>query len=287
MISIRSKTIGAVMEVRAVNDLYRQIAELAESGRAFAVATIVSIKGSAPRDIASKMIILADGTTSGSVGGGGLEKLVTDDAINALVQGRSVLKNYKLDAGHEGGIGMACGGDVDVFIEVHCAPRTLLICGAGHVGQALAHAAVQTGIPVMVVDSRDDFADSTRFPSGVHAVIADPAGETAASLVNDRTYIVVMTHSHESDLAVLRSLLPCGAAYIGMIGSKRKVKTIMGKLKEEGFDEGELSQVHTPIGLDIGAETPEEIAISILAEIIRHYRKGDTSPESMREKNNA
>jgi xanthine dehydrogenase accessory factor len=270
-----------------VSDIYRQIAGLVEAGSEFAVATVVATGGSSPRGVASKMLILPDGETSGSVGGGRLEKLVIADAAQALASGQSVLTQYRLQAEHEGGIGMMCGGDVDVFIEVHTAARTLLICGGGHVGQALASAARQVGMPVTVVDPRKEFADTARFPEGTRILHASPDSKEVASLVSENTYVVTMTHEHALDLAVLGNLLRRGAAYVGMIGSKRKVKTIMSKLREEGFREEELAQVHSPIGLDIGAETPAEIAVSILAEIIRHYRsggRGDTSPESMKEK---
>jgi xanthine dehydrogenase accessory factor len=267
-----------------VNEVYRRIAELAEAGSEFAVATVVATGGSSPREAGAKMLILPGSETIGSVGGGRLEKLVLDDAAAALADGASVVKHYTLEAEHEGGIGMVCGGDVDVFIEVHKAPRRLLVCGAGHVGRALAHAAALVGMPVRVVDSRKDFADSAGFPPSVRVVNADPASEEVASLVSENTSVVIATHTHESDLAALRNLLRRGAAYIGMIGSKRKVKTIFDKLQEEGFGEEELAQVHSPIGLDIGAETPQEIAVSILAEIIHDYRKSGPSPESMKGK---
>jgi xanthine dehydrogenase accessory factor len=267
-----------------VNEIYRRIAELAEAGGEFAVATVVATGGSAPRESGAKMLIIPGGESVGSVGGGRLEKLVLEDAAAALADGASVLKHYTLETEHEGGIGMVCGGDVDVFIEVHKAPRRMLICGAGHVGQALALAASQLGMPVTVVDSRAEFTDSTRFPAPVLIVNADPASEECASLASENTSVVITTHTHESDLAALRNLLRCNCAYIGMIGSKRKVKTIFEKLGEEGFDEDELARVHSPIGLDIGAETPEEIAVSILAEIIHDYRKSSSSPESMKEK---
>ncbi len=269
-----------------MSDIYRQIAGLAEAGRAFAVATVVATGGSAPRDVASKMLILLGGETSGSVGGGRLEKMVIKDATEALAAGQSVLKQYRLEGEHEGGIGMMCGGDVDVFIEVHTAAATLLICGGGHVGSALAFAASQAGMPVTIVDSREEFTDPSRFPAGTRVIHANPESEEVAKLVTNSTYVVILTHEHKLDMAALRGLLRRGAAYVGMIGSSRKVKTIMSRLKEESFTEEELAQVHAPIGLDIGAETPAEIAISILAEIIHHKRKGITSPESMREKFN-
>lgn len=267
-----------------MNEIYRRIAELAEAGSEFAVATVVATGGSAPRESGAKMLVIPGGETIGSVGGGRLEKLVLEDAAAALADGASVLKHYTLEAEHEGGIGMVCGGDVDVFIEVHKAPRKLLVCGAGHVGRALALAAFQLGMPVTVVDSREEFADSAGFPPSVRVLNADPASEESASLVNENSSVVITTHTHESDLAALQNLLRRDSAYIGMIGSKRKVKTIFDKLREEGFGEDELARVHSPIGLDIGAETPQEIAVSILAEIIHHYRKSDFSPESMKEK---
>ncbi len=267
-----------------MSNIYMQIAELAQAGREFALATVIATSGSSPREAAAKMLILPGGERTGSVGGGRLEKLVLQDGAEALAAGKSVLRQYRLEAEHEGGIGMVCGGDVDVFIEVHPAARTLLVCGGGHVGQALAFAAAQAGMPVTVVDSRKEFADPARFPAGTQVLHANPDGEEVASLVGENTYAVVLTHDHALDLAALRNLLRRGAAYAGMIGSRRKVKAIMAKLKEQGFEDKELAQVHTPIGLDIGAETPAEIAVSILAEIIRHYRKSDTPPESMREK---
>ncbi len=266
-----------------MNEIYRRIAELVEAGREFAVATVVATGGSSPREAGVKMLIIPGGETIGSVGGGRLEKLVIEDAAAALADGASVLKHYALQAEHEGGIGMFCGGDVDVFIEIHKAPHQILICGAGHVGQALALAASQLGMPVTIVDSREEFADSARFPAMVRVMAADPASSEVASLVNENTSVIITTHTHESDLAALRNLLSRDSGYIGMIGSKHKVKTIFDKLREEGLSE-KLALVHSPIGLDIGAETPQEIAVSILAEIIHQYRKSGFSPESMKEK---
>jgi xanthine dehydrogenase accessory factor len=270
--------------VAEVDEIYRRISDLNEAGREFAAATVVAVKGSSPRAIGTKMLVLPDGSSEGSIGGGKIEKTLIGDAIDALSAGESVLRHYNLKPEHEEGIGMFCGGEMDIFIEVHKAPRTLVVFGAGHVGQALARAAFEIGMPVTVVDGRKEFADPARFPSGTRVLHADPAGDEAAALVNEKTYAVTVTHSHELDMEVLRSLVRRPAPYVGMIGSKRKVRTIMDRLKDDGFTREELARVFAPIGLDIGAETPAEIAVSILAEVINHYRKGGASPGSMKEK---
>lgn len=226
-----------------------------------ALATIVDVRGSSPARPGFKGIVWADGRFEGNVGGGGLEKHIREEAQAALQEGKSRLVHYTLREEGKDAIGMVCGGDATVFIEVFNPPPRLLIVGGGHVGQPLAEMARLTGFRVEVVDVQPDRAT---------------ASALARETIDPFTYVVVVTEDHRSDLAALRQVLGSPAAYVGMIGSRRKVKTVFDQLRKEGVAEALLKEVHAPIGLDLGGSSPAEIALSILAEIqqVRHRATG-------------
>lgn len=248
---------------------YAEVAELLARGGPAVVATVVRTSGSSPREPGTRMVVLPDGTTHGTVGGGTLEKKVVGDALALLGRGGTALRAYGLRPEDQGGIGMECGGESEVFLEVAGASERLLVLGGGHVGLALHRLARELGWETVVVDEREAYADPSRFP-GARQVLRASYGdrETLASLVTPRTAAVVVTHSHPTDQEALGSVLGAGAFYVGMIGSARKVRTLLGRLAEAGADAGELSAVHAPIGLHLGAESPAEIALSILGEIL-------------------
>jgi xanthine dehydrogenase accessory factor len=264
------------------HSFYEKLAELLKEHPTLAVATVIETEGSSPRDTAAKMIVFPDGSIYGSVGGGALEQCVIADATCALKDGDSFTKTYELGDEGTGGIGQICGGTTSVYVDIIRAPDTVLLCGGGHIAQALAPMAAALGMNLIVVDERDEFASRERFPWAVkvlHAKLSDP---TLQDLVTPSTYVVIFTHSHELDKEALRNFASTEAAYVGMIGSTKKVTTIMRDLKAEGVPAKTLNRVYSPIGLDIGAETPAEIAISILSEIIHVKRKGSPSPVSMK-----
>ncbi|MHC4600220.1 MAG: XdhC family protein, partial [Planctomycetota bacterium] len=240
---------------------FAKAAELERKGTPFALATIVAVSGSAPRHVGARMIVLSDGSTFDTLGGGGLEKRVTEDALGALASGRSALRTYGLRPEGEGGIGAECGGEAKVFIEVRGDGPRLVVIGGGHVGSAIARSAVPLGFALTVVDAREDFASPGRFPPGTEVVHADPARPETAATIPEGGYVVILTHSHTLDQEALRHMIVRKPRYIGMIGSRRKAAAVLARLREEGVDPEALGTVCTPVGLDIGAETPEEIAL--------------------------
>jgi len=246
------------------------------SGKTFAVATIVKIYASTPREIGAKMGIFPDRSIFGTIGGGKLEKMVIDDAMEILKAGKPDLKTYTLLPESKGGIGTECGGKLDIFIDVISPGAKIILIGAGHISYALAKFADICGFAVEVIDDRPEFANSQRFPQAMihNTAIKDT---DLKSLINKETYIVIVSHSHEIDYEALRILINIPSAYLGMIGSERKVKTLFDKLLGEGVNKEQLTKVHAPIGLDVNAETPEEIALSIMAEIVTVKRSGVSS----------
>jgi xanthine dehydrogenase accessory factor len=161
-----------------------------------------------------------------------------------------------------------CGGDTKLFFEVHIPARTLLLVGAGHVSQKLAPLGKMLDMRVVVVDNREELANADVLPWADEIVIGDQGSVGDLVPINERTAVVIVTHGHLFDKDALRSVLGRGAGYVGMIGSRAKVRTVLSDLEDEGADPAELAQVHAPIGLDIGGQTPAEISVSILAEII-------------------
>ncbi|MEW5937160.1 MAG: selenium-dependent molybdenum cofactor biosynthesis protein YqeB [Candidatus Thermoplasmatota archaeon] len=267
----------------AMHGFYERLAELVRAHPVVAIATVVETSGSAPRERGAKMVILPDGSTWGTIGGGVLEMQVREDALQALSSGRDgFFKSYALVEKEMGGLGSLCGGTASVHVEVVRARDRLLLFGAGHIGTALSQIAQFMEMEVYVVDEREDYAKKDRLPEVKEIIRASPSAPELRALVTPWTYIVILTHSHAQDKAALGNMIPTDAAYIGMIGSRRKVVKILNELASEGVGRKALERVHTPIGLDIGAETPAEIALSILSEIVCVRRKGVPSPMSMK-----
>jgi xanthine dehydrogenase accessory factor len=248
--------------------LYREMAALAESGTPFVVATIVESLGSTPRKTGAKMVVLADGRTIDTVGGGKIEAEVTRDALDALKRGVSRVVEYELRLTGEHALGMVCGGEAKVFLDVHVPDRTLLIAGAGHISQKLCPMAKLLDFRVVVVDQRPEFANAERFPLADEVIVGSPADIASLVRLDDRTHVVIVTHGHLFDKDALRAVAVSPAAYVGMIGSRSKVATVMRELEEEGVPVDALARAHAPIGIDLGGQTPGEIAVSILSEII-------------------
>lgn len=268
--------------------LFAKAAELEKENKAFALITITASKGSAPRS-AGRMILLPDGTGIGTVGGGPAERLVTEEGLKCLKDGVSRSVSYRLDKGSSAeSIDMVCGGSMEFFIEVFIPKPSLFLAGGGHVNLALAALAEKLGYPYIVADSRPDFASEERFPLALDRICeADSAAlfdrAIEKKLINKDTALVIATHNHDD--TALTAALKTESRYIGMLGSKRKVTLFMKKMKDQGFDENSLNRVQSPIGLDLGAETPEEIAVSILAEIM--MKQNGTSGSSMSLKNSS
>lgn len=258
-------------------NIYEEILKLQKANESFAVTSILKSKGSTPRHI-GKMIVKRDGGIIGTIGGGLAESYVITEAREAIRHGLSTIVEYRLDSEAQGGIQMMCGGTLTVFIEVMAKSPTLMLLGAGHVGQALARLGDTLGYRVVVVDERPEFANARLYPMAAETHSApDILNAFAEAKVDGDTHIIIATT--DSDLRCLRAALKTDAAYIGMIGSGRKVAKMLKMLRDEGVAGTE--NVHAPVGLDIGAETPEEIAVSIFAEIMRE--RSGASGHSLRE----
>jgi xanthine dehydrogenase accessory factor len=258
-------------------EVFAALAEALQRGEEVALVTITSSTGSTPQRVGAKMLVFADGRTVGTIGGGCYENDAFWKAREAIKARRPLNVKYELNDDFAEESGLVCGGQMEVFIEpVEPAPD-VYVFGAGHVGQALARMAHDVGFRVHVVDDREKFASADRFPAGVRVVVDDIPGWLANNTMPATAYAVIVTRGHRHDLDALRALATRGLRYLGLIGSRAKVKRIYDALLEEGMNPEALRSVHAPIGLDIGAITPQEIAVSILAELIavKHGRITD------------
>jgi len=254
-----------------MSNVYQKMNELLAKHETFAIATIVSYKGSVPRRLA-KMLITRDLKTYGSIGGGCVEGQVAEEASLMLKEGSTgiIVKSYDLVEEEFGGVGMNCGGRIDVSIEIVEPTPQIIIAGSGHLSSAIAKLSRLLGFDVIVIDP---LAKKENFPEA-QMVLSDFVENNLLNLhLSIHSYIVIVTR-HKDDLPTLRTSLKTKATYIGLIGSRRRVLHAFRILQQEGYDEAQLSRVNAPIGLDIGAETPEEIAVSIMAEIIQYRRMG-------------
>ena len=256
--------------------VYSALAELERNNQAGALCIIVRSSGSTPRHTGSKMLVYTDGSIVGSVGGGELEHRVINEALQALRDDKTRLLEYNMSDPERGDPGV-CGGQLEVFVEPITPKATIVIIGTGHVGIAVAHLAHWLGFRVVVNDDRPEFCSPETVPDA-DEYYPIPMRELPEHLeITPWTYLVLTTRGVDTDVAGLPLLLETDAAYIGVIGSKRRWITTRGKLLEQGVSEELLERVRTPIGLELNAETPEEIAVSIMAEIIMLRQGGDGS----------
>jgi xanthine dehydrogenase accessory factor len=244
--------------------------------------TIVRAQGSTPQRAGAKMLVFADGRTVGTIGGGCYENDAFWKAREAIGSGRPALLHYDLNDDFAQENGLVCGGRMDVHIDPLAPDPRLYIVGAGHVGWHLGRIAPEAGFRLHVIDDREKFANRERFPEAAE-VVAEPIPEWLARAdIPPSAFVVIVTRGHQHDLDALRALIARDLKYLGLIGSRAKVARIYTALADEGIAVEQLERVHAPIGLDIGAVTPAEIAISILAQLIAVRRGVDVAPLAMK-----
>jgi xanthine dehydrogenase accessory factor len=256
-------------------NIYEEIVKLQREGRRGAVATIVNSRGSIPSFQSAKMLVRDDGSIAGTIGGGCVEAEVWQAAREVISQEKPRTLSFDLNQDPKYDTGLVCGGTLEIFIEPVLPMPLLYIFGAGHVALELFKAARNAGFDCIVADDRDAYANTERFPNAVQ-VIAREFNEVLPELLpSESSYIVIATRGHRDDMRVLRWAVQTPARYIGMVGSKRKAITVFRELTREGVDPALFDRVHSPVGLDIGAVTPEEIAVSIVAELIATRRQAE------------
>ncbi len=258
-----------------MSDFYEEIAKIISEGVRAASATVIGTKGSTPREIGAKMIVKEDGKIWGSIGGGCLEGEVWQEAMKVIGDGKPRTIHFDLTGKEAEESGMICGGIMDLYLEPIAPLPKVFIFGGGHISQFLARTSNMVGFRVAVVDDRPQFASAERFPEA-QEIVAEEFAEALPKLkVNKNSYLVIVTRGHAYDQEVLEWALATDARYIGMIGSRKKIQTIYKNLQGKGIPAEKLQRVHAPIGLNIGAQTPEEIAVAIVAEMIQERRRGE------------
>lgn len=255
-------------------DLYEEIVRLKKLGRVSASATIVECRGSSPQKQGAKMLVRDDGSLMGTLGGGCLEADVRQAALMAMKDGSPMTMPFELTE-REGGL--VCGGTVLVYIEPVLLEPHLVILGAGHVGRALTKLARFTGFRVTVVDDRAEYANRENIPDANDLMVKNFERAFDEMCVEKNTFIVVATRGHNHDLDAIKAALKTTAGYVGLLGSRRKKALLFKALAEGGFDQKDIDRVIIPVGVDIGSTTPEEISVSIMAQIIER-RKNHGAP---------
>jgi xanthine dehydrogenase accessory factor len=256
-------------------DIYEQIVQLRREGRRGAVATIVNVRGSIPSFRTAKMLVRDDGSIAGTIGGGCVEAEVWQAAREVMESEKPRTLTFDLNQDPKYDTGLVCGGTLEVFIEPVLPPALLYLFGAGHIAVSVCQVAANAGFDVIVTDDRSSYASQERFPGAREVQALDFDEATKRFEPNETSYFVIVTRGHRDDMRVLRWAVQTRARYVGMIGSKRKVIQIFKALQEEGLPAHLFERVHAPIGLDIGAITPEEIAVSITAELIAIRRHAE------------
>jgi xanthine dehydrogenase accessory factor len=259
------------------NSIYQALSELEKNFDSAALCTVTRSEGSTPRHVGSKMLVYPDGKFIGTVGGGDLEHRVLDEAWMAISDGHPRLLHYNMADPSRGDPGV-CGGQVEVFVEPILPPPLLVVIGAGHVGKAVVHLAKWLGYRVAVNDDRTEFCtpEATPGADAYYPVTMDKLSEHIK--IDKRTVLILTTRGSSVDAAGMTSLLDSAASYIGVIGSRRRWATTVKALKEKGVSEEKIAKAHSPIGLELQAETPEEIAVSIMAEVLMLREKATGKP---------
>ena len=256
-------------------NIYEEIVKLQREGRSGALATIVNSRGSIPSFQSAKMLVRNDGSIAGTIGGGCVEAEVWQAAREVMACEKPRTLSFELNQDPKYDTGLVCGGTLEIFVEPVLPQPLLTIFGAGHVAVELFKAARNAGFDCIVADDREAYANAERFPGAVQVIAKDFDQAFAELSPSERTSIVIVTRGHRDDMRVLRWAVQTPARYIGMVGSKRKAITVFRELTREGLNPELFNRVHSPVGLDIGAVTPEEIAISIVAELIAVHRRAE------------
>jgi xanthine dehydrogenase accessory factor len=257
-------------------DVYEEIVRLRREGRRGAVATIVSVQGSVPSFSTAKMLVRDDGSIAGTIGGGCVEAEVWQAAKEVMEQEKPRTLKFNLNHDPKLDTGLVCGGTLEIFVEPVLPLALLYLFGAGHVAQNIYKIANIAGFQVCVIDDRASYASHERFPEA-HEVVAENFDAVTARLApSSSSYIVIVTRGHKDDMRLLRWAVQTDARYVGMIGSKRKVIAIHRGLCDEGLAESLFERVYAPVGLDIGALTPEEIGVAVCAEMIAVRRRSES-----------
>lgn len=249
-------------------DILAEAARSVEADVPAALVTIVGTQGSTPQRAGARMLVYADGVVSGTIGGGCVEAEMTRRARIALENGRPVLTTYDLTPEQAGDEGLVCGGRMEVFIEPLEGTPDLAILGGGHVARPLCTLASMAGFRVSVLDDRDRYATGERFPEADRVVVAGFDDAASALGLTPRSFVVVVTRGHKGDAIALASCLPLRPRFLGLLGSRAKRVHVFEDLVARGFASEDLATIETPVGIEIGAETPEEIAVSIVARMI-------------------
>ena len=249
-------------------EVFAALSDALQQGEEVALVTIVSSTGSTPQRVGAKMLVYADGRTVGTIGGGCYENDAFWKAREAIKSHRPLTVKFELNDDFAQETGLVCGGQMEVFVEPVEPSPEVYVFGAGHVGYFVGKMAYEVGFKVHVIDDREKFASTERFGEGIDVVVDHIPTWIDAHRLPATAYAVIVTRGHTHDLDALRALTASPLRYLGLIGSKAKVKRIYDALIEEGLSPDALRAIHAPIGLDIGAITPQEIAVSIVAELI-------------------
>ena len=252
--------------------LLAELSAALDAGRPVVVATIVASTGSVPRHPGAKMLVYADGTTSGTVGGGEVEAFVRADAVGTLAAGATRLTRYTLEDPDRGDPGI-CGGTMTVALEPYPSPDTVFVVGCGHVGRTVIELAHWLGYRTIATDDRADLVSESALPDADVRFVGTVGEAVEANPVTANTSIIVVTRSHELDVQILPTLVATPARYIGVMGSKRRWATTRAALLDAGVPGEAIDRIHVPIGVDIGAETVEEIAVAIMSQVIATGRE--------------
>lgn len=258
--------------------LLREMLRLSERRQPFAVCSVIATEGSVPGRLGATMIVTPDGEARGTVGGAGLEERVKAAAVEALRGGRGGVHHFDLAHWKPEGLNSVCGGSVDVSILVHRAVPHLLLIGGGHCGKALSELAATLEWDVTVIDARPEFANPDRFPQALATHAGDVARWCQTEDLQDFSHVYLLGHSWEIDTEALSALLPRFDGFVGVIGSQAKRRAMFTELRRRGVAESLLDRIRCPVGADIGAETPAEIAVSIAAEVISTLKQSPKNP---------
>jgi len=257
-------------------DVYDELVRLRKLGQKSAIATIVQVQGSIPSHESAKLLVREDGSMIGTIGGGCVEAEVWNAAREVIETEKPRHLSFQLgeDAAYDNGL--ICGGQLDVFVEPVLPQPRVFIFGAGHISKSLSKVLTMAGFETTVVDDRETFANRERFPEAAEVLSGNYEELFDALPVTEASYIVIVTRGHRDDMRILRWASSTDAKYIAMIGSKRKVISVAKELEKEGIPPARLARIFAPMGLEIGAISPEEIAISVAAEMIAVRRSPET-----------